>query len=59
MKEVWAQIVVDVQSGVVGTGHAFDSWILPVTRIEVGTEVLSEVWAEKLVEVWSHAEKEL
>lgn len=59
MKEVWAQIVVDVQSGVVGTGYAFDSWILPVTQIEVGTEVLSGVWAEKLVEVWSHAEKEL
>lgn len=59
MREVWAQIVVDVQSGVVGTGYAFDSLILPVTQIEVETEFLSAVWAEKLVEVCSHAEKEL
>lgn len=51
--------MVDVQSGVVGTGYAFDSWILPVTQIEVGTEVLSGVWTEKLAEVWSHGEKEL
>lgn len=59
MKEVWAQIVVDVQSSMVGTGYAFDSWILPVTRIVVETEILSGVWAETLVEVCSHAEKEL